>query len=65
MAAVFDEISPDLVFAHWPLDTNGDHQIAAMLAVHAYLDQAAANPPLLLRGRDGVSGLHSSLGVQP
>jgi len=44
MTAVFDELTPDLVFAQWPLDTNPDHQIAAMLAVQAYLEKSMQNP---------------------
>jgi LmbE family N-acetylglucosaminyl deacetylase len=31
------QIAPDVMFAHWPLDTNPDHQVAALLATRAYL----------------------------
>jgi LmbE family N-acetylglucosaminyl deacetylase len=27
----------DVVFAHWPIDTDGDHQIASALALRAYM----------------------------
>ena len=27
---------PDVVLAHWPIDTHSDHQVAAMLTVRAY-----------------------------
>ena len=29
--------APDVVFAHWPIDTHLDHQVASMLAFRAYL----------------------------
>jgi LmbE family N-acetylglucosaminyl deacetylase len=28
---------PDLVFTHWPLDTNADHQAASLLTLRAYV----------------------------
>jgi LmbE family N-acetylglucosaminyl deacetylase len=28
---------PDVVFAHWPIDTHPDHQAASVLAIRAYL----------------------------
>jgi LmbE family N-acetylglucosaminyl deacetylase len=27
--------TPDVVFAHWPIDTHMDHQVASFLAIHA------------------------------
>lgn len=44
MAQVFEELDPDLVFTHWPLDTHFDHQVAAMLTVDAYLAKPRQNP---------------------
>lgn len=44
MSLVFDEIDPDLVFTHWPLDTHFDHQVAAMLTIDAYLAKPRQNP---------------------
>lgn len=32
MAKLFSEEKPDLVFAHWPLDSHKDHQIASLIA---------------------------------
>jgi LmbE family N-acetylglucosaminyl deacetylase len=28
---------PDVVFAHWPLDTHGDHQVAGLLTLNAWV----------------------------
>jgi LmbE family N-acetylglucosaminyl deacetylase len=28
---------PDVVFAHWPIDTDGEHQIASALTLRAYM----------------------------
>jgi len=28
---------PDIVFAHWPLDTHGDHQVAGLLTLNAWV----------------------------
>lgn len=36
---------PDVVFAHWPIDTHMDHQVASLLAVRAC--QFLAKPPQL------------------
>lgn len=44
MTSAFDEIRPDVVFAHWPLDTHPDHQVAAILSVHAYLAKPRSGP---------------------
>ena len=35
--ALVKQMAPDVMFAHWPLDTNPDHQVAALLATRAYL----------------------------
>ena len=29
--------APDVVFAHWPIDTHMDHQVASVLAIRGYL----------------------------
>lgn len=44
MTTAFDEIQPDVIFAHWPLDTHPDHQVAAILSVHAYLAKPRSGP---------------------
>jgi len=35
MTKVLTEEHPDVVFAHWPIDTHMDHQVASMLAIRA------------------------------
>jgi LmbE family N-acetylglucosaminyl deacetylase len=36
MAKIFANEVPDVVFAHWPLDSHMDHQVAGVLAYRAY-----------------------------
>ena len=38
MMKVLAEEQPDVVFAHWPIDTHMDHQVASMLALRACMD---------------------------
>jgi LmbE family N-acetylglucosaminyl deacetylase len=38
MMKVLAEEQPDVVFAHWPVDTHMDHQVASMLAIRACMD---------------------------
>jgi LmbE family N-acetylglucosaminyl deacetylase len=33
---LLSEEKPDVVFTHWPIDTNWDHQVAAMLTLRTY-----------------------------
>ncbi len=35
--AMVKDIAPDVMFTHWPLDTNPDHQVAGLLSTRAYL----------------------------
>jgi LmbE family N-acetylglucosaminyl deacetylase len=35
MAKVLAEEQPDVLFAHWPVDTHMDHQVASILAIQA------------------------------
>jgi LmbE family N-acetylglucosaminyl deacetylase len=37
MAKLVADQAPDVVFAHWPVDTHLDHQVAGVLAYRAYL----------------------------
>lgn len=37
MTKVLSDESPDVLFAHWPVDTHMDHQVASMLAVRAWM----------------------------
>jgi LmbE family N-acetylglucosaminyl deacetylase len=41
-AALLSEHQPDVVFAHWPVDTHLDHQIASVLAFRAWLEARQA-----------------------
>jgi LmbE family N-acetylglucosaminyl deacetylase len=35
---LIDSLKPDVVYAHWPIDTHRDHRAAALLAYDAWLD---------------------------
>lgn len=37
MAAIFADERPDLIFAHWPIDSHRDHQIASLLTTQAWM----------------------------
>jgi N-acetylglucosamine malate deacetylase 1 len=37
LKGLLDAEAPDVVFAHWPLDTHADHQAAGLLTLRAYL----------------------------
>lgn len=37
MAKSIDEERPDVIFAHWPIDTHMDHQVASVLAIRAWM----------------------------
>lgn len=42
MTKLVDELAPDLVFAHWPVDSHPDHQVASLLCQQAW--QRASRP---------------------
>jgi LmbE family N-acetylglucosaminyl deacetylase len=44
LLAFLDSVKADIVFAHWPIDTNYDHEVAGMLAVSAYLQKPRRHP---------------------
>jgi LmbE family N-acetylglucosaminyl deacetylase len=37
MRKLLEQIQPNLVFAHWPLDSHPDHQVASLLAYQSWL----------------------------
>jgi LmbE family N-acetylglucosaminyl deacetylase len=37
MSALLDEVKPDLILTHWPVDTHPDHRAASLLAYDAWL----------------------------
>ena len=45
MTKLLGEEQPDVLFAHWPVDTHMDHQAASMLAIRAWM--ASREQPLL------------------
>ncbi len=42
--AAFDAESPDVVFTHWPEDTDWEHQVTALLTLRAYLQPPRPTP---------------------
>jgi LmbE family N-acetylglucosaminyl deacetylase len=34
---IIADINPDIVFAHWPLDSHKDHQVASLLAIQTWV----------------------------
>src|ERR1041385_8798483 len=37
MTKLLSAESPDVLFAHWPIDTHMDHQVASLLAIRAWM----------------------------
>ena len=37
MTRLLTASAPDIVFAHWPIDTHMDHQVASMLTIRAWM----------------------------
>lgn len=37
MQTLLEDLQPDVVFAHWPIDNHPDHQVAATLSIQARL----------------------------
>jgi LmbE family N-acetylglucosaminyl deacetylase len=44
LTSLLETEAPDVVFAHWPLDTNSDHQAAALLTLRAYFRSSKKFP---------------------
>ncbi len=57
LGAFLDQVSADVVFAHWPIDTNYDHEVAAMLAVNAWLAKARRFPLYFYEVESGTQTL--------
>jgi LmbE family N-acetylglucosaminyl deacetylase len=57
LEAFFDELHADVVFAHWPIDTNYDHEVAGMLAINAWLAKPRAYPLYLFEVESGTQTL--------
>jgi N-acetylglucosamine malate deacetylase 1 len=45
MAKIFTEEQPDVILAHWPVDTHMDHQVASLLSIRGWM--ALGERPLL------------------
>lgn len=37
MQRLLGDVSPDLLFTHWPVDTHMDHQVASILSIRAWM----------------------------
>lgn len=57
LVAKLDELAPDLVLSHWPIDTEYDHQIVAALALHAWLAKPRRYPLHLFEVEAGMQTL--------
>jgi LmbE family N-acetylglucosaminyl deacetylase len=57
LVAFLDSVSADIVLAHWPIDTNFDHEVAGMLAVNAYLAKARKYPLYFFEVESGTQTL--------
>ena len=44
MAQLLQREAPDLVLAHWPIDTHVDHEVASLLTIRAYVAQGRRFP---------------------
>ena len=60
-AALLRAEQPDVVLAHWPIDTHPDHQVASLLAVRVYL----ASPRQFALYFFEVNAGYQSMGFQP
>lgn len=52
-----DAIGPDVMFGHWPLDPDFDHEVSAAMTVHAYLAKPRAHPLYLFEVESGTQTL--------
>jgi LmbE family N-acetylglucosaminyl deacetylase len=56
-----NELAPDLVFTHWPIDAHADHQVASLLTIQARL---RAQRPFELYFFEAFTG-EQSMGFRP
>lgn len=56
-ARLLGEHEPDLLLAHWPIDTHPDHQAASMLAIRAYLEARRRYPVYFFEVNSGSQTL--------
>lgn len=52
-----DGLGPDVMFGHWPLDPDFDHEVSAALTVHAFLAKPRAHPLYLFEVETGTQAL--------
>jgi LmbE family N-acetylglucosaminyl deacetylase len=57
LGTFLDAVAADVVFAHWPIDTNYDHEVAGMLALHAWLGKPRAHPLYFFEVESGTETL--------
>lgn len=57
LVARLDEIAPDVVLGHWPIDTEYDHQIVAALTLHAWLAKPRRHPLYMFEVESGTQTL--------
>lgn len=57
LVARVDAIAPDVMFGHWPLDPDFEHEVSAMLTLRAYLTKPRARPLYLFEVESGTQSL--------
>ncbi len=57
MGAFLDSVSADVVFTQWPIDVNYDHEVAGILALHAWLAKPRAYPLYFYEVESGTQTL--------
>jgi len=57
LIAKLDELAPDLVMSHWPIDTEYDHQIVSALVLHAWLAKPRRYPLYMFEVEAGTQTL--------
>lgn len=52
-----DKFAPDVLFGHWPMDVNYDHQVSGMLTIHAFLAKPRRYPLYMFEVETGTQSL--------